>query len=227
MRQASNTTIWEDFMTKIINKFILVTISIILTAIGASLALKAAIGVGAWDALSQSTSIVLGIKVGTFSMLMNLSCVLIQLLILRKDFKINHVLQIFVAVLLGNIVNFMFYNVFSKLTVNSYSVSLLLFILSMILVSVGVATIMATNLTSFPLEGACMVIAQKINKNFGTVRQFVDIVSIALALGITFVFKNRITVREGTVIGMIIFGPLLDFLIKLMKPKLIKLDLAA
>jgi len=212
-------------MNKVIYKFIIVAINVVITGIGASLGLKAAVGVGAWDALSQSISRVIDIKVGTFSIMLNISCVLIQLVILKKEFKINHVIQIFVAILSGIVVNFMVYDVYSKFTINNYFINILLLVLSCVICALSVSVIMAINFISFPLESCCMVISKKTNKNFGTIRQFVDIISIAIALGVAVVFNNSITVREGTVIAMIIFGPMLDLFMKLMMPKLKKLDL--
>lgn len=212
-------------MKKVINKSIIVAISMVITAIGASLGMKAAVGVGAWDALSQSISTVLNIKVGTFSMILNISCVLIQLILLKKEFKINHVIQIFVSVLIGVVVNFMFYEVLSKFTIDSYFISMLLFTLSILICAVSVSVIMAINFVSFPLESCCMVIAKKTNKNFGFIRQAVDIIAVVIAIGIAVIFNNNITVREGTIIGMILFGPMLNIFMKAMSPGLKKLKL--
>lgn len=212
-------------MNKVISKFIIVAISMIITAIGASLGLKAAVGVGAWDALSQSISSVLDIKVGTFSMILNISCVLIQLVLLKREFKINHVAQIFVSILSGFVVNFMIYDVYSKFTINSYFVNIVLLLLSVLICAISISVIMAINLISFPLESCCMVIAKRTNKNFGSIRQGVDIISIIIALGVAFIFNDSMTVREGTVIAMIMFGPMLDLFIKLMRPGLRKLEL--
>lgn len=212
-------------MRKFIYKLIIVAINVIITGIGASLGLKAAVGVGAWDALSQSISRVVDIKVGTFSMMLNISCVLIQLVLLKKEFKINHVIQIFVAVLLGSVVNFMVYDVYSKITISNYFINILLLVSSCIICALSVSVIMAINFISFPLESCCMVISKKINKKFGSIRQFVDILSIIIALFIAFIFNQDITVREGTIIAMIIFGPLLDLFIKMMMPTLRRLDL--
>lgn len=212
-------------MKNVINKFIIVTISMIITGVGASLGLKAAVGVGAWDALSQSVSTVLGMKVGTFSMILNISCVFIQLLLLKKEFKINHLVQVVVSVLIGFVVNFMVYDVLSKFTINSYFVSIVLFIISILICSTAVAVIMSINFISFPLESCCMVIAKKTNKNFGVIRQAVDVMAVVIALTVALIFKNNITVREGTIIGMIIFGPMLDLFMKSMNPGLKKLKL--
>ena len=212
-------------MNKTIHKVFIVAISVIFLGIGVSIALKVDVGVGAWDALSQSISRVINIKVGTIAMMLNISCVLIQLLLLKKKFKIKHVLQILVAILLGIVVNFILYEVLSNFTVNNYFIKILLLLVAYIICAISVSVIMAINFVSLPLEGCCIVISTRINKKFGTLRQFADIISIIIALGISLIFNQRLPVREGTIIGMIIFGPMLDFFMKIMMPTLKKLDL--
>jgi uncharacterized protein len=207
-------------MTKSVQKFIIVAISMIITAMGASLGIKAAVGVGAWDALSLSVSGVIDMKVGTFSMIMNISCVLLQLVLLKKEFKINHVVQIFVSIILGFVVNFMIYDVYSKFTIENYWINVLLLVLSVIICAAAISVIMSINLIAFPLESVCMVISKKINKNFGAIRQSVDVISIVIALAVSFLFNESITVREGTIIAMILFGPLLNVFMKMMMPRL-------
>ena len=141
-------------MKKTILTFLFISINIVITGIGASLGIKAAVGVGAWDALSQSVSTVIGMKIGTFSMLLNISCVVVQLLMLGKKFKPISILQVFVAILLGNVVNFMLYDVYANLVINSYFLNLAIYVISVLIIVVGVANIMAMNFISFPLEGA-------------------------------------------------------------------------
>jgi len=212
-------------MNKTIHKLFILTISVIVLGMGVSLALKVAIGVGAWDALAQSISGIVNIKVGTIAMSLNISCVFIQLILLKKEFKIKHVLQIVVAILLGSVVNFILYDVLSNFTINNYVLKILLLIVAYVICAISVSVIMAINFVSLPLEGSCMVIAARTSKKFGTLRQYVDIISIVIILGITFIFNQSLPIREGTVIGMIIFGPMLDFFMKLMMPTLKKLDL--
>jgi len=212
-------------MNKKINRIIMVAIAMTITAMGASLGIKIAIGVGAWDALSQSISMVLGVKVGTFSMILNISCVLVQVFLLKDRFKFNPLAQIGVSILLGTVVNFMIYKVSSEIMIDNYFISMSLFILSVVMCALGIAMITAINLISFPLESCCMVLSKKINKNFGSIRQGVDIIAIIISLIITFIFKNSMTVREGTIIAMLIFGPMLDLFVKLISPSLRKLSL--
>lgn len=212
-------------MKKFMSNFIILTICIIITATGASLALKAAVGVGAWDALGQSLATVLGMKLGTFAMILNNSCVLVQIILLKKEFKAIQFFQIFASVLAGVVINFMFYDVFSHLVVENYFARLILLFLAQVICATGVSILMIVDFISFPLESCCMVVSKKINKNFGAIRQFVDIISILVSLTVALIFKDSITVREGTVIGMLTFGPMLTLFMKLFKPALEKLNL--
>lgn len=212
-------------MKKMILSLLFISINIVITGIGASLGIKAAVGVGAWDALSQSLSTVIGMKIGTFSMLLNISCVVLQLLMLGKRFKPIALLQVFVAILLGYVVNFMYYTIYANIIIDNYFVNLILFVLSIFIIVIGVANIMAMNFISFPLEGACLVISDRFKLNFGKVRQGADILSIIIALVVAISFRDTITVREGTVIGMLLFGPLLDRIMRFVKPRLIKMGL--
>jgi uncharacterized membrane protein YczE len=212
-------------MNKTVHKFIIVAISVIILGIGISLALKVAIGVGAWDALSQSISGVTNIKVGTIAMTLNISCVLIQLILLKKEFKIKQVLQILVAILLGIVVNFVLYEVFSNFTINNYFIKIIILLVAYVICAISVSVIMAVDFVTLPLESCCMVISTRTTKKFGALRQFVDIISIIIAVGISFIFNQSLAVREGTIIGMIIFGPMLDFFMKIIMPTLKKLEL--
>lgn len=212
-------------MKNVFNKLIVVIICIIITGVGGSLGVKAAVGVGGWDALSLSISKVINIKVGTFSMILNITCVFIQLVLLRKKFKINHMIQIFVSMLLGYVVNLMVYDIFSKFTINNYFIKILLLVLSCIICAFSISVIMSINFISFPLESCCLVISKKINIKLGGIRQFVDVVSIIISLAVSFIFNESINVREGTIIAMVIFGPMLDLFMKITMPVLKNLDL--
>ena len=209
-----------------IYKFAIAITAMVTTAIGVSLGIKAAVGVGAWDALSISVSTIIGMKVGTFSMIMNISCVLIQLLILKKDFKLRHGAQVLAAMVLGTVVNFMIYNILDHVVITSYPINLALLVLSVLICATSVSVIMTVNFITFPLESCCMVVAQRLHKNFGLIRQGVDIAAIILSLAISLLFKDAIHVREGTIIAMVLFGPLLNLIMGQLRPGLVRFNLA-
>lgn len=208
-----------------VKRSLFTTFFIIVAATGVALGLKAAVGVGAWDAFSQATSMVTGIKVGTFSMMMNISCVLVQVVVLKKDFKMISFLQIFMAILLGFFVNIVFYEILANVIIDSYLINMAIYMGSLLVIIMAVALIMSINFLSFPLEAACMAIATKTRLKFGTIRQLVDVFAIIGALLIAISFQNPIPVREGTIIGMLLFGPLIAWFIPRFQPFVKKLGL--
>jgi len=204
-----------------IKKITVMFLSIILCAFSVSVVLKCAIGVGAWDAFSQTASGILKIKVGTFSMFMNISCVVAQIII-KKQFKIALAMQIALSVALGVLINFFYYQMLADLQFNTYLSTIMIFLLANAACAFAVGTVTAQNIISFPLEGLCMTIALKLDKPFGKIRQLADIITMFFVVILVLLFDGKMTIREGTVIGMIVFGPLLDIYMRHVKPWMIK-----
>lgn len=96
---------------KLMKRYLALIVIVACTGFACALALKAAVGVGAWDAFAQALSDLLNIKVGTMGMVLNCSCILGQILILRKKFRPIQLLQVVVSVVLGNVVNLVLYDV--------------------------------------------------------------------------------------------------------------------
>ena len=67
---------------------------------------------------------------------------------------------------------------------------------------------MVLDLVTMPIENTALIISEKTRFNFGLVRQFVDIIFVVLALILTFVYSEDLTIREETVISALTFGPL-------------------
>lgn len=205
-----------------IKKIVVLFISILLVSFSVSIVLKCAIGVGAWDAFSQTASGLIGIKVGTFSMFMNVTCVIAQMII-RKQIKITLILQIALAVLLGFLINFFYYELLGNWDTGSYLTTMIFFLIGNISCAFGVGTVTAQNFISFPLEGLSMEIANKLNRPFGKIRQLTDIITMMGVIILVLLFNGLMTIREGTVIGMIIFGPLLELYMRYVKPFMFKI----
>lgn len=207
------------------NRILASLIVVIFISFSAALSLKAAVGVGAWDAFAQSGSELTGIKVGTVLMLLNLFCLALQIMLLKGKVTINHLLQVVLNFTLGYAVNFFFYVVLGSVEITSYPVRLVLIITSISLSAFCVASMMLLNVVTFSLEGACLLISERIGQKFHIVRQIVDVLAIAISLLLSFLFQLPLSVREGTVIGMLLFSPLLGFFMERLRPIFQKYDL--
>lgn len=210
---------------KQLKRIILLIFFVVSVGVGASFTLKVAIGLGAWDAVAQSVSYLSGIKVGTLGMILNISCVAGQLILLKKKFKFKHLLQVPVAIILGVVVNFFLYGVLGAITLDSYIMKLVVLLAAFVIVAFAVSSVMVLDVVTFPLEGFCMALANKTKWKFAVIRQAADIISILVALLLTFGLSLPMTLREGTIIGMLIFGPLLGFFMRIIEPIFRRSDL--
>ena len=135
-----------------VRKLICYIVLIITISFGISLMMKANVGVGAWDALAQSGSALTTIPVGTVGMFFNIICILIELVILKKDFKINHAFQIVMSIILGVMVNFFYYDVLGSWVVNNYILRILMLVIGNVITAFVVSTIMLLEVYIFIIQ---------------------------------------------------------------------------
>lgn len=193
-------------------KIITLVIGVLIISLGASLAIKGAIGLSAWDAMGLTTSNITKIKVGTMTIFFNGSCILIQMLIERKKFRPIELFQFLNVFLIGVFINMYLYTIFAHWEITAYPLRFLTTVVGFAVCAFGVTIVLESRFIRNPLEGVCVLVAERSKKiTMGRFRQLLDILFIVVTLILTYVFHTELTLREGTVVCMIIFGPLLDF----------------
>lgn len=213
-------------MTTTIKRYITLVVAVFLTAMGIGIAIKASVGLAAFDAFNQSITNTTGIRVGTVVMFVQTFFVLVQLMILRKDATWNILLQIPLVVLLGQFINLFVDGIFGNLVLENYFLRMILLILAQVIISFAISTLLVIDLVAMPIENLSAILAEKLPFRFGQIRQAIDILLIVSALAISFVSSTEWTIREGTVVSAMIFGPLMDFHMPRLKPILRKWQLA-
>ena len=193
-------------------KKILRTILGILLVYGSvAFAIKAGIGVLPVDAAITSIATLIGMKVGTFSMLFHGSFFLGQIAMEKKNFRKTELLQILYITLGGSVLNFFLYTVLKNVSFSFYPIRLAVCVLAFIVSAFGCTLVLETHLMRTPMEGCIQMIAERIGTTMGKLRQKIDIVLVIISVAITLIFKEDWTLREGTIIAALIFGPAMDF----------------
>jgi len=175
---------------------------------------KVAIGVGPVDSAITTIAQIIHVKAGTFSMIFHGSFFVGQMIIKKKEFKGKDYLQLFFIIGGGYIWNFFLYTVLQNVEFTLYPIRLIVFILSNILSAFGCLLILDMHIMKTPLEGFLQLFADKTKTTLGKCRQIADIVLLALSVILILIFGTDWTVREGTVISALIYGPVLDLLRK-------------
>lgn len=191
---------------------------VMITASGDALAFKGSIGVNAWEAVCQTVNYMSAIKVGTLMIVFNVLMIVIEALLMKK-IKFTMILQLIVSLLVGSIVNVIVYLFLGNLSLTTYYSRLLMTILGFIISATGNGLLMNCQLAPFPYEGLCEQIALKINVDFAKLRQVFDIISVAFCITVSFIGHYQLAIREGTIISMIIYSPIMGFVMKKSKLK--------
>ena len=188
------------------------TILGILLVYGAvAFAIKAGIGVLPVDAAITSIATLIGMKVGTFSMLFHGSFFLGQIIMEGRNFRKTEYLQLLYITLGGYVLNFFLYTVLKDVTFTFYPLRVVVCILAFACASFGCIMVIETHLMRTPMEGCIQMIAERIGTTMGKLRQKIDIVLVIISVAISLVFGVEWTLREGTIIAALIFGPMMDF----------------
>ena len=188
------------------------------TAFSQTLALKANIGVCAcWDAVGLNVYEICGLKVGTLSMILHILCVLVQLAIQRREFQVRKIFQIPYVVVFGMFLNFFYYDMLT-FELHSYGMKLLFVILAYIGLGLFLGPLLLLNLVTIPSEAMCIVISGKYEIVYAKVRISLDALCIIVSLILSVSGGVSIKVREGTIIGMLMLGPLEKLSMKIFAP---------
>ena len=155
-----------------LEQFIEMLLGVTGVALGLSFMMKSGLGQTALTAFLQCISLISGMKSGTLLMCFYLLCVLLQLLIQRKDFDKLQVLQLPVCWIQGIIINLTCYDIafLADIRPVSYPMQWVFLAVGIILVSFGVALTMAADLVKQPFEQLIVVISKKYKKPFNFLR---------------------------------------------------------
>lgn len=195
-------------MTKKIGMTIL---GILLVYASVAFAMKAGIGVLPVDAAIATIADVINIKVGTFSMLFHGSFFVGQIIIEKKNFKKTELLQILYITLGGSVLNFFLYTVLQNVEFTFYPIRLIVCVVAFVISAFGCTMVLETHLMRTPMEGFIQMVADIIGTTMGKLRQRIDIVLVIISVVLTLIFRTDWTLREGTIIAALIFGPAMDF----------------
>lgn len=199
-----------DFsMLKKLRAYLLMLILIILTGMGISIMIKANVGLGPWDALNRTLHYIMGIKVGTVNIILNVICFIGQLVLLNKNFKWINVLQIPNVFLLGHSINFFNDVVFENINIDNYLINIIAFIFATIFIATTIGGIVMLGLPAFSLEGFCNAISETTKIEFYKIRLFFDVFCVGVCVVCTLFFSLDWTLREATLISVIMFSPIM------------------
>ena len=133
--------------------------------------------------------------------------ILVELIILRKDFKPSMLLQIVASLLFGQLVNIATAVMGFLPEPAGYAVQMLYLISSIPCVALGVLLYLSPNILPTPGDGIPLAISKKSGLPLGTSKIISDCTLVVIAAVLSLLYFHQLTgVREGTLISAIFVG---------------------
>lgn len=190
-------------------RYFLFILTLMMVSIGDSLCFKANIGVSPYEALALTFNYMSHIKIGTLTLFVN-ACMILFQVILSKQLKVKYVLQFFMSLFFGMIVNTIVYQVLSGITLQYYQ-SLIMEIIGLCISASGCGLLVALNVCVFPCEGFALTFSNTFKVDFQKTRQVIDIILVISCISLSLIFQCGFALREGTIIAACIFSPIMGF----------------
>jgi len=206
------TAIKEKFLnTLFIRRAALCLLGNFVLAFGVAMAVKADLGITPVNSIAFVLSKVLFLDHGLMTGAIYACYVLIQLAILRSEFRINNLLQAGAALMFGWFV-FLCNHILAFQVPEFYPVRLLFLLAGVSIIGLGIMLYLRANILPQPAEGLILAIQKKTGWKLHNIKVVFDSSVVVIAAVISFIIIKRIVgIREGTLISMIGIGKCLGF----------------
>jgi uncharacterized membrane protein YczE len=194
-------------------------IGLLVLAFGVALAINSDLGVSPVNSLPYVISLVAGAPlslcvIATFSFY-----ILLQILILKKDFKWYNIFQIVFSTMFGIFVDFAKW-VVGDFAIPTYFGKLTMLAVSIVFIAVGITLYLEAKLIPMPIEGLTLALADKSKKiKFQNMKTIVDCLIVVISIAISFVCLGTLKgVREGTILTAVLVGKVIALVQRWLKP---------
>ena len=193
-------------------RIFILLIGVFIMAFGVALSIRSTLGTTPISSVPYVFNFVFpSVSIGTLSILLNLIFVLMQVLILRKNFTDYHLLQIPVVLLFGWFINVNL-GFMENLIPSNYLLQWMFCIVSCFIIAFGIFLQVKANLSLLSGEGLIMAISETFKKDFGITKIIFDSLLVVIALGSTLILLGGLHgVREGTIVSALIVGFTVQF----------------
>ena len=186
-------------------------------SLGVSLITKANLGTSPISSIPYVLSLNFPFTLGNFTIFFSIFLIVLQLIILRKNFKLEHILQIPVSIIFGYFIDLTMI-LFSWVNPEAYIMKIVYLLIGCLILGVGVYMEVLADVVMLPGESFVRAIVLTWKTNFGITKICFDVSMSVIAAVLSFIFAGRLAgVREGTVIAALLVG----FIARLIGKKLV------
>lgn len=183
---------------------------------GVAISVKSDLGVSPVSSIPYTMTCIWGIEMGRATILFHTALVVLQVLLLRKDFKIIDLLQILVGVLFGTFTTFSNSLMVFFPDPSSIVIRIIMVLFSTVIIAFGLFMYVPADFIPLAGEGVMLAIAKVTNIKFSTVKIMFDVTMVAVSFVTCMIVIGEMgSVGIGTIMAAILVGVELKIITRL------------
>lgn len=189
-----------------LKRYIVFLIGLFINSLGVSLITKADLGTSPISSIPYVLSLNFPLTLGQFTIAFSLLLILIQLVILRRNFKAEHLLQIPISILFGYFIDLTMVILFF-VDPQTYLSSVIHLLIGCVILGFGVYTEVLADVAMLPGESFVRAVSSTWKTEFGSTKVAFDVSLTVIAAVLSLIFSHRLDGgREGTIIAALLVG---------------------
>lgn len=192
-------------------RYLVFIIGIIINSFGIAFITKAALGTSPISSLPCVLSLKFTPTLGEFTFIMNMLFIIIQIILLRKNFQIIQLLQIVVNIVFSLFIDISM-NMLYFLNPQTFIIKGIFLILGCAILAFGITLEVLPKVIMIPGEGIVSAISTVTKKEFGTIKVIFDVTLMSSATILSFLFFRGMNgIGIGTIISAVLVGLIVKF----------------
>ena len=176
-------------------------------ALGVAISVKSDLGVTPISSVPYTATVVTGMDLGIATIIFSVVMVLLQIVILRKDYRKMDLLQLPIGIVFGLFLTFMDGLAQYVPDPSNFVVCFLLMLVSTVFVAFGVTLYVSAGLIPLAPEGFMIAVSRVTGKRFSSVKIVSDVTMVSISLITCLIFIHGLgSVGIGTVVAAILVG---------------------
>lgn len=197
-------------MRTLFQRYFWFMVGVVINSFGIALITKADLGTSPISSISYVLSLKLPPTLGQFTFLVNMIFIMVQLILLKKDFEPIQFLQIGVNIIFSACIDGSM-RLLGMFAPEDFLIKFLSLLFGCVVLGIGISIEVAPDVIVVPGEGIVRAIASVTGKEFGSVKVIFDASLVTTAVILSLIFwGGLIGVGIGTVVSAMVVGPVVN-----------------
>lgn len=192
--------------TELIKRYIFLLVGLFVNGLGVSFITKAGLGTSPITSIPYTLSLGFTPTVGMFTLVFNIFLVILQVILLRRNFQLQNLLQLSIIALFSFFIDLTM-SLLGFMQPETYAMKVVSLIVGCLILGFGVFMEMVANVAMLPGEATVRAVSDVFSTDFGKTKIAFDSSMTVIAAILSFImFRHLDGVREGTIVAAILVG---------------------